>query len=174
MRRNEKGFTIIELMIAISIAAAVTGAATMSVFQVIEGVGRSNDHMIATRQVQNAGYWISHDTNMAQTIVEGDDPGTPDQEEFVTFKWTDWESGDVHTIIYIFEDMPDDLKKLKRNHLTHDIEGTEIGNEMTFVAQNIESASFAQYSFFWKLIVQTRSGEETESREYKIIPRSSL
>ena len=174
MRRNEKGFTIIELMIAISIAAAVTGAASMSVFQVIEGVGRSNDHMIATRQVQNAGYWISHDTNMAQTIVEGDDPGTPDQEEFVTFKWTDWESGDVHTIIYIFEDMADGLKKFRRNHLTHDAEGIEIGNKTTFVAQNVDSASFSEQGSTWKLTIQTRSGAETETREYEVNPRVNI
>ena len=175
MKHSEKGFTIIELALTISLIAVIGGAASMSIFQVVKGTERSNDHMTATRQVQNAGYWISHDTHMAQTVVTGDDPETT-EDEFVTLKHTDWESGNVHTIIYTFENMPGGLKKLKRQHLTHDAGGEEIGNETTFVAQNIDSASssFSEQDGAWKLTIQTRSGTETETREYEIIPRSSL
>jgi len=173
MKHSEKGFTIIELVMTIALIAVIGGAASMSISQVVKGAERSNDQMTATRQAQNAGYWISHDTHMAQTVVTGDDPGTT-EDEFVTLKHTEWESGNVHTIIYIFEDMSDGLKKLKRQHLTHDAEGEEIGNETTFVAQNIDSASLSAQDSGWKLTIQTRSGTETETREYEIIPRSSL
>lgn len=172
MKQSEKGFTIVEVMVTVCIVALIGGAANMSIFQVVKGTERSNNQMTATRQVQNAGYWLSHDTHMAQTVITGDDPETI-ENEFVTFKWTFWESGEVHTIVYTLEDVSGGLKKLKRQHLIHDIEGEEIGNEMTFVAQNIDSASLSKQASIWKLTIQTRSGTETEAREYTIIPRSS-
>jgi len=174
MRQGERGFTIVELAMMIAVVAVIAAAASMSIFQVLEGTKRSSDQMTAMRQVQNAGYWISLDAQMAQAVAIGDDPGTPDEEEFVTFKWTDWESGDVHTIIYIFEDMADGLKKFRRNHLTHDAEGTEIGNKTTFVAENVDSASFSEQVSTWKLTIQTRSGAETETREYEVNLRVNI
>ena len=174
MRRGERGFTIVELAMMIAVVTIVTGAASMGIFQVVEVTERSSDQMTTMRQVQNAGYWISHDTQMAQTITVGDDPGTPGQEEFLTLNWANWESGEVHKIIYILEDMADELSRFKRQHLTYDAEGVETGNEMTLVAENIDSASFSDQGSTWKLTIQTRSGDETETREYTIINRASM
>ena len=173
MKRSERGFALIELIIATAIIALVVGAASMAVFQVVTATERNNDHMTAVRQTQNAGYWISRDTLMAQNIVTGDDPETPELE-FITLNWTNWENGDIHEIVYIFEDMLDGLKKLKRHHLTHDADGGEIGNEMTLVAEYIDSASFSQQDGTWELTVQARSGTETETREYEVSPRVNI
>jgi len=174
MKRSERGFTLIELIVATAIVALIAGAASMATFQVITGTERSNNHMTVIRQVQNAGYWISQDALMAQSIVTGDDPETPELE-FITLKWTDWENGDVHKIAYTFEDMPGGLKKLKRQHLIYDADGVEIGDTMTFVAECIVgSASFSEQDGVWKLSIGAHSVTETETREYEVNPRANI
>ncbi len=170
MKHGEKGFTLIELVVVIFIMALIAGAATMTIAQVLGITEHSNDRTTAVRQVQSAGYWISRDSLMAQTVTTDDDPGTP---EFITLEWTAWENSDVHKIVYTLEDMPDGLKKLKRQHLIYDINGSEIGNDMMYIAHNIviDSTTFFVEDGVWILSIGARAGTQTENREYEIIPR---
>ena len=66
INKNQLGFTLIELVMAIAISGVITGAITGTIFQVIVGSARTNNHMIAVTQVQDAGYWLSHDAQMIQ------------------------------------------------------------------------------------------------------------
>ena len=169
--RNERGFALIELMIATAIVALIASAASMATFRIITDTERSNNHMTAVRQVQNAGFWISRDAMMAQDIDTDDDPETTDVE-FITFDWGDWETGDTHKIIYTFHDMADGLKRLKRQHVIRDNDNVEIGNTATLVAEYIaDSTSFSKQNGVWKLSVEARLGTEAETRGYEIIPR---
>ena len=169
--RNERGFVLIELVVAMAIMALVAGAASMATFRIITDTERSNNHMTAVRQVQNTGNWISRDAMMAQDIDTDDDPGTTDVE-LVTFDWSDWESGDTHKVIYTFYDMGDGLKRLKRQQVIRDTDNVEIGNMVTLVAEYIvDSSSFSEQDGVLKLSVEARSGDEVESRDYRIIPR---
>jgi len=172
MKRSERGFTLIELLVAMAIGTLIAGAAIMAIFQVINVTKSSNDRMTVIRQVQNAGFWISHDTLMAQTVVTGDDPGTPEEDEFIALHWVNWENGEVHKIVYTFHDMDDGLKKLKRTYWS-----SAGANEQTLVAQYIDS----EESFFepeeagvWKLTIKARAGTQTETREYEINPRVNI
>ena len=171
MKQGEKGFTLIEVTVVVFIMALIAGAATMTIAQVLGITEHSNDRTTAVRQVQSAGYWISRDALMAQTVTTDDDPGTPELE-FITLEWTAWENSDVHKIVYTLEDMPDGLKKLKRQHLIYDINGLEIGNDMMYIARNIiDSPGFFVEDGVWKLSIGARAGAQTETREYEIIPR---
>ena len=173
MKRSERGFTLIELLVAMAIVALIAGAATMATFQVINVTKSSNDRMTVIRQVQNAGYWISHDTLMAQTVVTVNDPETS-EDEFITLHWANWENDEVHKIVYTFHDMADGLKKLKRQYLIYGGEGV-IRDETILVAEYIDgSASFTEQDDIWKLTIQARSGAETETREYEITPRVNI
>ena len=87
---NQKGFTLIELMIAITITALITGGAASAIFQVFNVNTLNSDHMKAIRQVQNAGFWISQDSQMAQIVVTDDD-GTTAKTEILILTWTGWE-----------------------------------------------------------------------------------
>ena len=161
-----------------AIGTLIAGAAIMTIFQVINVTKSSNDRMTVIRQVQNAGYWISHDTLMAQNIVTVNDPETS-EDEFITLSWTDWkdweddEDDEVHKIVYTFHDMDDGLKKLKRTHWIDDMV-----SKQTLVAEYIVVidglASFFEQDGVWKLTIQARSGAETETREYEINPRVNI
>jgi len=88
--------------------------------------------------------------------------------------WTDWENGEKHEIIYTSHDMAGGLKKLKRQHLIHDANGVEIGNTTSLVAEYIDSMSCSEQGSIWKLTIQTRSGTQTETREYEVKPRVNI
>ncbi len=113
MKRDEKGFTFVELIVALGIIALVGGAAAMTTFQVFKGTERNSDHMTVVRQVQNAGYWISRDAYMAQSVTV-DNLTAPN---FLVLNWIEADSGDQYQVTYTLENMAaGTLKTLRRNH----------------------------------------------------------
>jgi prepilin-type N-terminal cleavage/methylation domain-containing protein len=117
LKATEKGFTLIELLVTIGIAAFVVGAASMTIITMMRLTPKTNNWAIALHQVQNAGYWISRDVMMSQTILVDSDPGTP---TFLTL--TVPQPSTVlqpypppKTIVYQFEDMSGGLKRLMRS-----------------------------------------------------------
>lgn len=175
MKRGERGFTLIEVLVVIAIVASIAAAATMSTFQVLNVTRSSNDHMVVIRQVQNAGYWISRDALMAQNIVVDDDPGTA---EFLTLKWTEWgydENSEYHEVTYSI-DLSDEIRKIRRTHLINGVP-----SEQTLVAEHIDydpsmgfdGPTWADYENPPVLTVQITSslGEASETREYRVLPR---
>jgi type II secretory pathway pseudopilin PulG len=104
INKDQRGITLLELLIAVGITGIVTGAITMSLLHVYAGSARSSNHMLAVKQVENAGYWISHDTQMAQSFTTDDDAGTA-ETEVLNLNWTGWEynCGGTDTCISSYE-----------------------------------------------------------------------
>ena len=168
MKLGEKGFSYVELIVAIGIATLIAGAAATTTFQVLKGAGRSNNYMAAVRQVQNAGYWIGRDTRMAQNIIT--ENLTP--PDVLVMSWTENYTDDpvYHSATYFFEDLTDGIGKLKRSHWSSDG-----ANEEALVAESIyydpddpSNTSKASYNST-ELTVQLTAlfGETRETREYK-------
>ena len=112
--KNNPGFALVELVVAMTVGSIVMGGVFAIMTQLFWVTADNSNYMAAFRHVQNAGAWISHDALMAQEVTPGDDPGTPDETEFVTLGWTDW-SGKKHQVVYTLEGSGD-MKDLKRNH----------------------------------------------------------
>ena len=176
MRRSEKGYTLIELIVAVAIIVLVSGAATVTIFQVLKGTEANNSHMNAVRQVQNAGYWIIRDAGMAQSI-DTENLTSPD---FLVFNWTEWDDENeeiYHSATYSFEDLTDGIGKLKRSHWSS--AGT---NEQTLVAQHIyytpadpDNTSKADYQApVLTLQIASLVDEVREIREYRIKHRPNI
>ena len=170
MKRGEKGFTLINLAVAIAISAIIAAGASMTTAQILKGSQQNSDWATAVRQAQNVGYWVSQDALMAQTINATDDPGTAD-EEFIIVNWKDWETGDTYDTRYIWLDSADSLKKLKRRKITQDKDGVTTGNVTTLVADNIYTANLSWQGGAWRLSVEAHSGEKSLTREYEICRR---
>ncbi|MFC1864677.1 type II secretion system protein J [Chloroflexota bacterium] len=178
MKPSEKGYILVELLVATTIMVLASGAAGAAIFQIFRGTEHNNDHMTVVRQVQNAGYWISRDAQMAQSVTT-DDLTLPD---FLVISWTEDVVGDpiYHTATYYFEDLTDGLGKLKRNHVS-----TAGADEDTLVAQyiyydpsDVDNTSKANHEGAVSpvLTVQLTAifKKALETREYKITHRANL
>jgi len=111
INKNQKGFTLVELAVALAITGLITGGITMTIFQVFDVNARTSNHMTAVRQVQNAGYWISRDAQMAQSTVITEVLGFPS-----TLTWTEYVApSDEHQVVYTL--LADN--KLQREHYTN-------------------------------------------------------
>lgn len=176
MKLDEKGFTQVELLVSMVIIALVVSAAASATFQVFKGVKRNNNHITAVHQVQNAGYRISRDAQMAQSMT-ADNLTPPD---FLILNWTEWDDTDepiYHLVTYFFKDLTNGIGKLMRSHWSSG--GT---NEQTLVAEYIYfnpddpyDSSKASYLTPELTVQLTALSEETgETREYKINHRPNF
>jgi len=164
IHNNQKGFTMIEVIIAIAVTAIITGGITMTIFQVFDGNTRTSNHMIAVRQVQNAGYWVSHDGQMAQSVEP-----TADSDGFpLTLTWADWDSGDVYQVVYSVVD-----NELQREHYTN-----LTPDATTIVAQFIDLANCDftdtngdSVDDTLILTITATVGTQSETRTYEVAPR---
>jgi prepilin-type N-terminal cleavage/methylation domain-containing protein len=121
---RQKGFTLIELMVAVAITGIISLGAAVSSGQLLNQTSRDRDYTLASRYVTNAIYWISHDAMMAQSIqgCEGF-PGT----DALSLTWTDWDNN-VFSANYSVEN-----GVLTRKYS----DGVSVA--YTFVAQNINT-----------------------------------
>jgi len=177
MKQDKNGFTIVGLVVSLAIVSIIGGAAVTATFQVVRSSGYSADYMTAVCQVQNAGYQISHDTLMAESVLV-DNLEAPN---FLVLNWTeqDYDGGDsiYHSVTYFFEDLSDGIGKLKRNHWS-----SAGANEDLLVAKYIyydpndpENTSKATYqSPVLTVRLSALYEDAAETREYKVIRRPNL
>ena len=162
IHKNQKGFTLIELLIAVAIFAVVAVAANAVIVQVVQS-NRTSNHMVALRQVQQAGYRVSLDALQAQNINVSGSGGFP-----LTLNWTTW-GGEFHTVVYNLNSSGGLCQLERRDNQT----------PPTVVAQYIY---FNTTSCSWNatanatakvltLNITAMVGLETESRTYEIKPR---
>ena len=168
--KGEKGFTFIEVLIAVSVSSLLAVGAGMTTMQIFTGSRQNNDWNVAVRQAQSVGQWVSQDTLMVSTIDIGDDPETEDVE-FISLFWKDWENGDTCYTYYLWFDSANSLKQLKRRQVTRDINGAITGDTTVLVADNIYAATLTPQTNSWRLTVETRSGSRSVTREYEISQR---
>ncbi len=83
MKRNrtQRGMTLIEMVIALSISAAIVGGLGAVIYTVVETTGRGNAEIQVLRDLQAASYWIRED---AKTATEEPDSGIPDSILFTS------------------------------------------------------------------------------------------
>ncbi len=140
---RQKGFTFVELIIVMVIGSLVASAVATAIYQLFLTTELNRDHMTAYRQVQHAGYWVSHDAVSAKNVTVDDDPETAD---FVTMAWIDWD-GLSHEIIYTLVDGSDGLKELRRSYSidgvvqqdSHVADYIDATAQNTTLSQNINS-----------------------------------
>jgi prepilin-type N-terminal cleavage/methylation domain-containing protein len=77
LHKGQRGFTMLELLIALAITALITTSITMAISQTFTGTTRSSNHMVAVRQVQETGYWVSYYAFSAQNMTITGDSGFP-------------------------------------------------------------------------------------------------
>jgi prepilin-type N-terminal cleavage/methylation domain-containing protein len=103
--KNQKGFTLVELLVALAITGMIGVGAAMANAQLLSQTAKNNDYTTAGRHTLNAIHWIGRDTQMAQSIQPGGTSGFP-----LTLSWEEWDN-QTYQIVYSLAD-----GKLKRSY----------------------------------------------------------
>jgi prepilin-type N-terminal cleavage/methylation domain-containing protein len=69
--KNQHGFTLVELLVAIAISGIVMSAFVSTFFHVAITSGRASDTLIASKEFQNVGHWINRDGQTAKSAIGG-------------------------------------------------------------------------------------------------------
>lgn len=166
IHKHQRGFTLIELLIAIALVGLITGGITAAISQVLTINTRASNHMIAVRQVQQAGKEVRKDALQAQPHKIDDSPPGGD---FLVLNWTDWEGLENEVVYTITED-----NELQRSHT---VNGETQATARLVVAEYIDPA---QTSCVWVGGVLTftvtatfgkGSQPASETRIYEVKPR---
>jgi prepilin-type N-terminal cleavage/methylation domain-containing protein len=170
MKKPEKGqmgFTLVELLVAIAIASLITGGITAAIMQILTINTRASNHMVAVRQVQQAGKEVSKDVLQAQGVNASGSQGFP-----LTLTWTEWGSNQTNTVVYNLTDMSGGLSQLQRSHTIDDVEQT---TALPIVAEYIDpdptKTSCAWDGNVLVFTVTATVGTESETRIYEVEPR---
>jgi len=156
LRRNQKGFTLIEIVIAVAIAGLVVAAAAGAVVQLIQSQD-TTAHMLVVRQVQQAGYWLSTDALQAQNVsASNTSQGFP-----LALTWNG------HHFTYSLEPM-DDLDELQRSDGATNMTVAKYLTNTTTCSWN---ATAGLLTFTVEASVMGARGPETETRTYEVKPR---
>jgi prepilin-type N-terminal cleavage/methylation domain-containing protein len=160
---NQKGMTLIELLIALAIASSVVAAAAAAIFQLLTTPERNSDYMTAYTQVQNAGFSVSRDAVQAQNV-------TFDGGSFLTLDWVDWD-GYAHHVVYTLEGPPGGLMKLLRTY-SYSIDGVPKVETMVVAKYIIDPGTNCTWvGNVLTLEITAKVGDKTASRTYNVEPR---
>ena len=172
LKKGQRGFTLIEVLIVITLTGLIAGGLTTTIMQVVTMSHRTANRMTAVRQVQQAGFWVSPDVQMSQPdeVDTGNDPGTP-EFELLTLGWIEFEgaANPTHEVIYTLED-----GELWRSHSVGGGVPTVIR-----VAEYIDSDPqktkceivAGELGDELKFTVTATVGEQSETKIYRIKPR---
>jgi prepilin-type N-terminal cleavage/methylation domain-containing protein len=111
LKKGEHGFTILELMVGIAISGLIAAAVTMAISQTFTGSTRNSNHMVAVRQVQEAGYWVSYYTYAAKNLTITGDSGFP-----IILRWIDFDANQNHKVVFSL-----DSSGLKGSYYVNDV-----------------------------------------------------
>ena len=168
--KNEKGLTLLELLIVLPIAAIVVGAASAVIIQLLSASSTSA-HMAALRQVQQAGYWVSTDALQAQVVTANTTTAWGSEDFPLSLKWTDWDSNN-HNITYRLMPMGD-LYELKRSDGATGITVARYLTANTTCSWNSTSTTAPVLTLTVEAsVVAAARGPGAETRTYEIKPRA--
>ncbi len=174
---RQKGFTLLELLIAMAITAVISLALANVIIQVYMGNAYGVNRLVATKEVENSVIHISRDAQMAQTILHPDNVARPflsdpNSHDTLYIRWTEWSAPmPMYEITYYLDGNV--LKKQEIDTTT----GQPTVVSQVIVARHIDSSS--RWSWDGTMLVVTvtsrvggyRSAQETGTA--RVWPRST-
>jgi prepilin-type N-terminal cleavage/methylation domain-containing protein len=169
LKKDQRGFSLIELVIVIGLTGIITAAITGAILGVFNTDARTRDDMTAVYQVRQAGKLVSQDILQAQSVNATGGSGFP-----LRLTWTDWATGYTHAVNYTLENMPGGLKRLQRSESVNG--GAPTVNPL--VAEYIDPSHTScvplgvlQAGATLTFTVTATVGGQSETRVYEVKPR---
>jgi len=134
---NQKGFTIIELLVSIGITAILVPLISFMIIQIVRGGPVITQRSVAIADIDSASHWLNRDLVLAQTtnLVDGAPPIS-----FMSLDWSDltaWagDTGEIeHSVSYTLAGT-----ELRRDY---DGEGSIVGKYLSNVSFSLEDGVF--------------------------------
>ena len=126
MKRGEKGFTLLELLVGVAIMGIIVMSLAMLTMTLLTNPKQSNDNNIVLQEVRNAATWILRDVQMSRSVNATDPNGFP----LTLAIPVDADENNDYTIDYLFTG-----SKLKRQ----EYDSSEILTSETFIADYIDT-----------------------------------
>jgi prepilin-type N-terminal cleavage/methylation domain-containing protein len=126
-KRSQPGFTLVEIVVALSVAALVLVGVAALMYYMVVGVGKQSDQVTARLQVQYVSFWIGEDVVQAQEIVVENSAGNAalGMKGFpLTITWQG-DNGNNNDVVYYFQDTGQSPWQLTREHK---VNGAIVGN----------------------------------------------
>ena len=158
MRKEQRGFTLVELLVAIAIAGLIAPVVVSGIFQVTRGTVRINTDLVVLQEIDGASAWINRDLSQAQTtnLNVGETLNT------MRVDWVDqtgWavEGAESHFAEYT----------LSGTDLLREYDG-----ETQIVARRVANIQFSRSGKFITVAITSTLRDRTETLSYFITPRS--
>lgn len=137
-RLTQSGFTLVEMLVAISLTAMALGMVGSSAFQALSVRRTWQSDVIATKEWRHVESWFAGDAMNADStsLVDGNPPVGS-----VTLSWTDSNST-THNAIY----------SLSGNDLIRDFDGVQVT-----MARNVTSSQFSLSGKVLTAVLQVRA-----------------
>ena len=164
MKQRQKGFTLIEIVLATGIVGVVVVVVAMTITTLMMNAQQPSTQQILLQQVQNADYWILRDTNMANDVILSGPNGFP----FTVNIPVDQDQDHDYSVEYLF-----DGNTLKRQQF----DSSDNLTAETSVAQYVDTDNTAFESIAegsHKLTIRVSMGEEVVSASYEARHRLTL
>ena len=160
-RRGQRGFTLVEILVAMAIGGMLLPVLVSGIFQLVRGTVRINTDLVVLQDVDGASAWINRDLSQAETT---DLPN--DQQPYPTMRvdWVDetgWavEGAESHYAEYTVATSTTDLLR--------DFDGvTQI------VARRISSIQFSRNGTYVSVTITSALRDTSETLTYFITPRA--
>ncbi|MBN2238350.1 MAG: prepilin-type N-terminal cleavage/methylation domain-containing protein [Dehalococcoidales bacterium] len=172
MKTGERGYTILELLVGLTVTALLVAAVGIAIYQVYRNTQINRNHTSALHQVETAGYWISRDIQQANDITTSESLALPD---LLLLGWSGYVSGHQYAVTYTFDDMiGSSYKKLLRKE---SIDGG--ANTTTLICQYVDdspantSCNITDGIFYLNITVTVGEGAtaRNETRTFMELPR---
>jgi prepilin-type N-terminal cleavage/methylation domain-containing protein len=176
MKKSEKGFVLMEVLVATSLAAIVLSISVMTVVYVLKNNQQTSDHMAAVYYADNTGYLVSNDVQMADSITTEN----LTQPELLVMSWTEWgydEDSVYHVVTYSIEDVSGEIGKLKRVHQDSNGSYEEIIIADCIYSNEADPDNTTQVNYQEPVLnmkITTVFGSATGVKEYEIYSRPNF
>jgi len=157
IRRREKGFTLIEVAIALAITSIIIVAFCMTITTLVTNSQGTTERSVVLRQVQNAGYSVSRDVQMAENVTLNGTGGFP----LILDIPVDTDQNNNYSVNYLF-----DGDKIMRQ--VYDSSHTLIKEAVVAEYIDVGATTFiALGSNTYELTVKACNGEAVAERSYQ-------
>lgn len=161
IQRTEKGFSLIEAVIGLAVISVIIVAMSMTITTIVTNSQGTTERSVVLRQVQNTGYSISHDVQMAENVTPDGTGGFPLTLDIPV----DTDQNNDYSVDYLF-----DGDKIIRQ--VYDSSHTLIKETVVAEYIDVDETTFTTLgSNAYELTVRASTGEAVAERSYQVKQR---